>query len=178
MVMKKIKTYDNTQDKYTKQKSSRRSEGDRYIYFIVHTLASSLLFILIGTKFQFFSIQSGRIEDVFTLDFLLVVIIIIIVSFVVGMIGRIFAYYFVMGVYKKTATKTFVEINSIGINKIGARFFVDLILSSIFFSLGAVFIVQRKIFGTTDEIFYLIITYIIIRVVVYGLSSVIVWVKK
>lgn len=166
------------QEKYVKQKTSRRSEGDRYVYYIVHTLVSSLLFILIGIKFQFFSIQSGTISDIFTFNFLSVILIIIFVSFVVGMIGRIFAFYFVRGVYKNTATKTFIEMNNKGINRIGMRYVLDVILTSILFSLGVVFIVQQKLFGTTDEIFYLILTYILIRIIVYFITRFIVWWKK
>jgi len=166
----------NTQEMYQKERDIKnRAEGDKTVYYILHSLFTVLFFIVIGLYFDFFTMKSDLVRDLFTWSFLMAIIYVFIASFLTNMVARVFAYKMVQGIYRKSATKDFWVLNSTGINKIGIRYFFAIFLTSIVFCLGAVFILQEKIFGTEEgEIISFIIIYASLKVVVFITTKIIV----
>jgi hypothetical protein len=161
------KTYNN--DKYQKERNvkSGRAEGDKILYYIFHSLFTALIFILFAIYFDFFILKSEYVTDLFTGSFILSVIYVFIVSIGANMFARVLAFYMIRGIYKHSVVKSIWELNSSGINKIGVRYFVATLITSLLFCLGVVVILSRKIFGTEDEVVAIIVVYLIIKIFVF-----------
>ncbi len=155
-------------EKYQKAKDVKRAEGDKWMYYIFHSFFTVLFFIIVAIRFEFFVVKSELVMDLFISDFFMSIVYVFIVSIALNMTARVFAYIFIQGVYRNTATKNFWILNSQGLNKIGIRYFIATFLTAIIFCTGAVIILQRSIFNTEEgEIVSLIMTYIIIKIFVF-----------
>ena len=169
-----VKTY----EKYQKERSIRRSEGDRWVYYIFHSFFTALFFIVIAIYFDFFAMKSELVTDLFTWGFFMAIIWVFIVSIGANLVARVFAWFLIRGIYRNTASKNIWELNSTGINKIGIRYIIAIFITSLIFCIGAVVIIQEKIFGTTeDEIVSLIVIYLVIKIFVFITTKVLIGAK-
>ncbi len=158
----------NSQEMYQKERDIGRAEGDKTVYYILHSFFTVLFFVVIGIYFDFFIIKTTLVVDLFTGDFFMSFIYIFIASIGSNLVARYFAYKMLQGIYKHSATKNFWELNSTGINKIGIRYILATMITSFIFCIGAVVILQEKIFGTTEEdIISFIIIYLSLKIGVY-----------
>ena len=159
----------NTQEMYQKERDIKnRAEGDKTVYYILHSLFTVLFFIVIGMYFDFFTMKSGLVTDLFTWSFFMAIIYVFIASITTNMVARYFAYKMLQGIYRKSATKNFWVLNSTGYNKIGLRYFLATLMTSLIFCVGAVYILQEKIFGTAEgEIISFIIIYASLKIGVF-----------
>lgn len=69
-------------------------------------------------------------------------------------------------VYRRSVVRNIIDFNNTGINKIGLRFFLSTLLGAILWSVGALAIVQSKIFGE-DNLGTLVISYLIINILLF-----------
>ncbi|MFW9874992.1 MAG: hypothetical protein ACFFG0_17940 [Candidatus Thorarchaeota archaeon] len=148
---------------YTQTKGKAGKEMIWY-YFILHNIISLIFFVWFIGGWGLFDRQTTDLITIFSMEHLQFVIIIIGISFISGLLGRFFAYLILYANYKyqKLIPRTYGELD-IGVNKIDSAYFISLILSSILFSIGAIFILQEKIFGDNNVI-SLILSYFIIKI--------------
>jgi len=163
-----------SKEKYKKREG--RSEGDQMIYYLLHSVISSFLFIMLAIYLNFFRLKSDTMNFIFSVDFLMTILAIFIVSIITNFFGRIVAYLVLQLIYRRTATKTFLELNSTGLNKLGIRYLVATLIASLLFTTGMVYILQLKIFGE-DTIVSLILTYILIKIFIFILTKFLIGVK-
>ena len=178
MKLFKKKEENQTKTEFRKQRSikNKRSEGDQLFYYILYSMVSMLIFLVVGTQLEYFNLRSNQISFLFTLEFFGIVIIVFLWQLLSNFIARILSYFIIKAVYKHTAIKTIYELNSYGINQIGVRFFLSTFLSSLLWSIGAMVILQNQIFGSND-LLSLILTYIIVNITLYFFTKIIVRAK-
>lgn len=168
----KKKSRDKHIDIYSKD--VERTKGDSWIYFGLHSIIGSALFIFISLPLNLFNLYAGSVSSLFTSDFLLSLLLVLILSVGTNISGRIIAYLLLSLFYVKTIMKTPYELNfDNGINKIGTRYVVSILISSLIFSLGLIYILESKIFGD-NTLTSFALTYLIIKFVVYTFTIILV----
>lgn len=161
----KKKSKDKHIDIYSK--NVERTKGDGWVYYGLHSIIGSALFLFISLPFNLFKLYNGSISSLFTSDFLLSLILVLSLSVGTNVFGRIIAYRLLSLIYMKTTTKTIKELNfNNGMNKMGMRYVVSMLISSLVFSLGVIYILESKIFGD-NTLTSFTLTYIIIKLISY-----------
>ena len=152
-------------------KRAERINGDLLLYFCLHTIFSVLFFFILTVGV--FKIYINKIEDVtfgfiFSEDFWGLVFKIFGMYIISTIIGRGTAYYIINAYFKKQkgkAMKRWGELNS-RINKIGLVLIISAFLTSVFYAVGIIIILQDKIFNE-NSLLTLIATYILFKLGVY-----------
>lgn len=170
---KRYKPKTQKTETYKKIKEGR-SEGDSPIYYAIHNLIGSGFFIFIIFYYDLFNLREITVGDVLTVNFLYSILVLFIISVTTNILGRFLGHPILTLIYRKTVTKTFWELNSTGINKIGLRYFGAIFISSLLFALGAVAIIQNKVFKE-NTLESLILTYLIIKIIIYTITKI--WIK-
>lgn len=165
------------EEKYHKEKRYKRFEGDQLVYYLIHSIIATFIFIYIALQLDFFSLKENTIEYLFTWRFLALIFIVFLWSLVSSMIARIIGYFLLLGIYKHSIPKSFFAINLKGINRLGLRYLLALFITSVLWSLGAITILQDQIFENED-IFSLIIMYVVIKFTVFIITKLMIDVKS
>ncbi|MFX1567226.1 MAG: hypothetical protein ACFFCV_02530 [Promethearchaeota archaeon] len=169
-VKRKRKKKPKVKSKEKYQKVQGRSEGDQIIYYILHSILGSFLFIMIAIYLDFFRFRGDSIGFLFSIDFILTILAIFIWSIITNFIGRIVAHFILQLLYRRTVPKTFFELNSTGLNRYGIRYLLATLIASIIFTTGMVYILQYKLFGNS-EFLSLIFTYVIIKFFIFIITK-------
>lgn len=156
------------------QKVKKRGEADRLVYYVLHTSLATLIFILIAMRLSFFSLRSNEISYLFSFDYLELIFIIFLWNIICSFLARIFGYYLLKSLYWRSTVKNIFELNSKGINRISFRYIIALFITSVLWTLGALLILSEQLFGSEDEVFALVLTYVIIKASVFIITKVIV----
>ena len=154
----------------------RKASGEDKIYFLFHNIVSMLLFFYIAQKIELFERQSYNLLDIISFSFLQFIGIVIGLTILLGILSRFLVYgtFWVINYYnnekkkgtKITTIKSFTDMNQ-GINEFTTYSYIKTVIySSIFFCIGAVVIIQVKIFNS-DSFWSLIGAYLIVKLVVY-----------
>ena len=154
----------------------RKASGDDKIYFILHNLLSMGFFFYAGLQMSLFERQSFNLLDIISFSFLQFIGIVIGLTILFGILSRFLVYgvFWVINYYnnekkkgtKITTIKSFTNMNQ-GINEFTTYSYIKTVIySSIFFCIGAVVIIQVKIFNS-DSLWSLIGAYLIVKLVVY-----------
>lgn len=154
----------------------RKTSGEEKYYFIFHNLMSVLLFFYIATKMNLFSQQSYSLLDIFSFNFIKFIGVIIGLTILLGFVSRILVYgiFWFVNYYRNerkqgkniTTIKSLGDINK-GINEFTTfSYFKTVIYSSILFAIGAVTIIQLKLFKS-NSLSSLIGAYLIVKISVY-----------
>lgn len=173
----------NNSNGYKNISGSKRIEGDKWYYFIIHSIFSGIIFFFFAINLGLLSNSSETISELISINFFFVILIVFVVSVISSILGRVISYYFIKTIivyvpryismkknkpFNLKEMRRFWELNT-GINKMGYLFLIASLLSSLFFSIGALTIVQSKIFGTSN-IYTLVTTYFVLMVVVQVLA--------
>lgn len=156
--------------------SWRKASGEDKFYFLLHNIISILLFFFIGQKIELFEKQSYSLLDIISFSFLQFIGIVIGLTILLGILSRFLVYgiFWIINYYdnekkkgmKITTIKSFTDMNQ-GINEFTTYSYIKTVIySSIFFCIGAVVIIQIKVFNS-DSLWSLIGAYLIVKIVVY-----------
>jgi len=153
-----------------RRESPKRMEGDNIIYFMIHNSISFVAFFFIAWNLNLFDVGDDSISYLISMEFLRLLLLIFGLSLICSLlIGRILGYgilwiIFNFGLKKKV--RTFWHLNTHGMNEINLSYLISTILSSLMFAVGALFVLENKLFGE-NTLFSLIITYILIKIIIY-----------
>lgn len=166
----------NSQEMYQKEGSMRghRAKADRLAYYIFHSSLGAIIFLSLAIQLDLLGLRTDAITYLFTLEYWSLVLLTFFWSIIASVVGRIIAYLFLQGLYWKNATKNFWELNSKGLNKMSFRWFIALFLTAIIWTIGALAIIQNKVFGNTEDIVSMIIIYLTVKFVIFITTKVIV----
>lgn len=162
------------EEKVKYEKIKKRGEADRMIYYVLHTSIATLLFILIAMRLDFFSLTSDNISYLFSWDFIELIIIVFVWNIISSLLARILGYFLLKGLYWKSTIKNIFDLNGKGINRLSVRYFLALFITSVLWTLGALVILSEQLFGVEDEVFALVLTYVIIKITVFIITKVII----
>lgn len=178
-MVKQNKKTNVSYEKYQKKRvvEKGRAEGDKWIYYILHSFYAALIFIVVAIYFDYFILKSDFVTDIFTISFLQSIGIVFIVSIAINLFSRVLAYKTLQGIYRKSVTRNFWQLNSTGVNKVGVRYLLAILISSALFCLGAVMILQEKLFSQKDEVTSIILIYISIKVFIFIMTKLLVEVR-
>ncbi|KKN04918.1 hypothetical protein LCGC14_1092580 [marine sediment metagenome] len=156
----------NKNHERSRSKRAERISGDLYLYFILHTIFSILVFFIFTVglfKIYIYEIKEITIGFLFGADFWELVFQIFAMYIISSIMGRIAGYYAIKGYCKrkKKAMKRWGELNS-GINKVGLVFISSALLTSFLYSLGIIAILQDRIFDE-NSFLTLLGTYILLK---------------
>lgn len=154
----------------------RKASGEEKLYFLFHNVMSMLLFFFIAQRIALFDMQSYSLLDIFSFNFVQFLGIVIGLTILLGILSRFIVYgiFWSINYYdnekKKgmriTTIKSFIDMNQ-GINEFTTYSYIKTVIySSIFFCIGAVVIIQIKVFNS-DSLWSLIGAYLIVKLVVY-----------
>ena len=166
------------QKKYQKEKRYKRFEGDQLIYYIIHSIIATFIFIFIALQLDFFSLKENTIEYLFTWRFLSLIFIVFLWSLISSLIARVIGYFLLLGIYKHSIPRSFFELNLRGINRLGLRYILAQFIIAILWSIGAMTILQNQIFGTNEDVFTLIIMYVVIKFTIFIITKLMIDVKS
>ncbi|MCP4651530.1 MAG: hypothetical protein GY853_15820 [PVC group bacterium] len=158
---------------YPSQRKKRRRgrvEGDAIYYFAIHNLFSAVFFFAFTLGMDIYTQQTEMLSELLSFSFLELILTIFGLLLLSGIIGRFFAFFFLkamFGIVIGREMKKFGELND-GLNKISFSFIIASFVSAILFAVGALSIVQSKIFGQMT-FWTLVFTYVMIKVVVFVL---------
>ena len=128
---------------------SEKTEGEHIIYFLLHYTVSTIFFFGFTLKFGIYDITEYTIAYLFTLEFLELIWTLFCISILCFLIGRTIAYVLIWVIFTQFLDKTvknFRDINT-GINKITIyKLIIATILSSFFFAIGLIAILQDTLF--------------------------------
>jgi len=166
----------NSQEMYQKEGSVRghRAKGDLLIYYILHSCLSAILFLTLAIQLDLLGLKQDTITYLFGVEYWSLVLLTFFWSIIASVIGRILAYLFLQGLYWKKATKNVWELNTKGLNKMSFRWFIAQFIIAIVWTLGALAIIQNKVFGNTEDIVAMIVIYLIVKFVVFITTKIIV----
>jgi len=142
-----------------------------YTYFVLHSIISLLLFFGFSEIMDLFTLQTDTITDIFTKEHLNFVLIIMAVSLISSIGGRIISYVMLWVLYNvgtgkkhKKVVKSFPAVNR-GINKMDFAYLVSTFVSSLLYSVGAIFILKQVLFSDRDSFIFLVLSYLILKTV-------------
>lgn len=150
------------------RKHSERATGDLLLYFLSHNFISMMFFFLITINIGIYAGKYTSLAFIFSMEFLELTLFkvfpIIILS---GVIGRITALGIMRGYnrWQKRATKRWSELQR-GINKIGLRYIITVLITSFLYTAGVVAILSYAIFNET-ALLSLMITYSFLKIGTY-----------
>lgn len=156
---------------FDKQKRRRagRVEGD-FIYFtVLHNIISMILFFSTANVLGLFERRSEKVIDFFTFDFISLVAVVFVLSVMFGLFSRLLAYLIMYQIYirwRKTEMKKIGELNR-GINKMSLAYFISALIGSIFFSIGVVIIIHSVVFGNSETVISLLISYLVMKGIIF-----------
>lgn len=169
MRKRSVKTVYRTANEYG------RAEGDAWVYFAIHNLTSMITFLILSIPLNTIIVKEDSLSYLISFDFLLSFLLIMGIYVLIDIFSRVFSFYLIQWMYKGE-TKTFIELNFQNkINKLGMRYAVMTVLSSLAFCAGILYIAQEKLFGD-DSLKTLIYTYLIIKIVIIAIT--IIFVRK
>ena len=154
-----------------------RVEGENLYYFALHNMISGSLFLIITALSGIWEIRQTNILNLFTSEFIELVLVLFAIYLLTGITGRITAFFLMKYLLKANdkVMKKFWDANK-GINKIGMVWLLSILLSSLIFAFGIIALLQNAIYDE-NTFFTLIGTYLIVRLIVYLFFKVISYFK-
>lgn len=144
---------------------SEKTEGEHVIYFLLHYTVSTIFFFGFTLRFGIYEIEDYTITYLFTLEFLELIGVLFCISILCTIIGRTLAYALLWVIHTQFLDKTIKNFRGIntGINKITIyKFIIMTILSSFFFAIGFITILQDTLFDE-KTLGSLIIVYLLVK---------------
>lgn len=149
---------------------SRTGKMFDYTYFILHNLISLIIFFWLSQEMNLFDRRTDTITDIFTKEHLNLILIIMAISLISSIFGRLLSYGVLWSVYSisdknnkhKKVIKSFGNVNR-GINKIDFAYFVSMFISSLLYSVGAILILREVLFSDRDSFIFLVLSYFILK---------------
>lgn len=152
-----------------------KASGEEKLYFVMHNALSMLFFFWYAITQDLFENQTWNLWDIFSIEFLKFTVMIFGFSIIFSYSARILSYLLIFFVYKyqlKETVKSFVNMNR-GINAMFSyTYLMTTLISSIVFAIGAITLIQAKLFNQ-DSMLTFIGAYIITKAVIYLFA----WVK-
>jgi len=154
----------------TREKRPRtgKGEGDKFWFFVFHNLISIAVFFWIAIAVDLFEKQADSLFDIFSFSFVYFLFEVLLISVISGFFGRILTYIPLKLWYNyvsRKEIKSFGQINK-GVNEmLSMSYIISTLLSSIIFALGALTIIQSKLFEE-DTLGTLILSYLIIKITI------------
>lgn len=163
-------------DKYQGTKKPERASGDQISYFLLHNITSSIIFIIITISVGVYIGYStflgyGWLEIigyVFSVEYLSLVFVIFGYAILSGIFGRILSFYIIKlyhKYYRRRSTKRWSEYNS-GINRMGIRWMLAALITSLFYTIGIIAILSQAIFNEIT-LLPLMIIYFGLKIFIY-----------
>jgi len=145
-----------------------RVEGDAIWFFLLHNVISVMIFFGFAYIIGLFDERTELLSEIFSMEFVESILIIFGLSLLAGILGRVLGYFVLRAIFNfgyKREIKKFGEFNS-GLNKISFSFIITAFISSLLFGVGAITIIQWKLFD--DQTFLsLLVTYFVIKLSVF-----------
>jgi len=153
------------------------SSGDNIWFFILSNTISLFVFFILGYYFDLFT-SMVYISDLISMDFLNLYVKIVCCNIMASLIGWMLGYFTlkILKIYVlHTRMKTFGDLSR-GLNKFpltSLAFYISTVISSCLFTIGALELLQRFLFGEIS-IIAMMITYLILKLSVYSLTKMII----
>jgi len=162
-------------DKSQKKHDKFRVEGERTYYFIIRSLIAGTLFLIITSFTEIWQVNIVDLSVFFTSAFIELILWLFLIYFFTGITARILTFHILKYVFRwnSKSINTFWDINK-GMNKMGIKWLISILIKSILFAFGIVGLLQNVIFDKST-FFTLVGTYVIVEVVVSLTLRLIFW---
>jgi len=137
------------------------------LYFGLHNLISMFVFFTVAWVLDLYQYQTHSLDDIFTVEFIYLVLEIVGYYVIIGLISRAFAYVVLSNYYDRRdkSYDSFISINS-GYNSFDFVYLLSTIISSILFVINAIGLLQM-LFFRENTLVTLTLSYIILKLIIY-----------
>lgn len=151
--------------------------GDNLWFFILYNIYSLIVFFIFGYSANLF-VSITMISQIFSVEFLNVYLNILFWNIISSIFGWFLAL-FTLRAFKtyvlKKAMKNFHDLN-VGLNKFpitSLAFYISIFISTFCFTIGASTIIENLLFSELS-IITLMISFLLIKIVIYGITKMII----